>query len=58
MFCTYPNREETLIGFVYDDLEAFEKTSLAAHLATCDTCRGEIADFGGVPQLVSWSRWR
>ena len=56
MSCSYPNREETLVSYAYDELDAFEKKAFALHLASCDVCRSEATGFVEVrDQLATWS---
>lgn len=57
--CTYNgDREQALIAYLYDDLEADRagRTAFAAHIASCGTCTEEIAALRGVrSQLARWS---
>ena len=56
MSCSYPNREETLVSYAYDELDAFEKKAFALHLAGCDVCRAEATGFVELrDQLATWS---
>jgi hypothetical protein len=56
MSCAYPNREETLVSYAYDELDAVEKKAFALHLASCDTCRSEATGFVELrDQLGTWS---
>jgi len=56
MSCIYPNREETLVSYAYDELDAFEKKAFALHLASCDLCRGEATGLVELrDQLATWT---
>lgn len=47
---------ETLVAYLYDELDAVTKTSVTGHLATCATCRDEAAALGGVRHhLAAWT---
>lgn len=49
------NEREKLIGYLYDEVDANERRSVEAHLATCDTCREELSGFRAVRQdLLAW----
>jgi anti-sigma factor RsiW len=55
--CSYPiNRDETLVAYLYDDIEAAERTAFEAHITSCEVCREELASLQGVRQrLARWS---
>jgi anti-sigma factor RsiW len=55
--CTYSgDREQTLIAYLYDDIEPAERTTFDAHLATCSRCRRDLDALGGVrAHLAQWS---
>jgi hypothetical protein len=54
--CAYPNRDEAIIAYVYDELGAEEHDLFARHLRGCVTCREEVAQFAGVrQQLAAWT---
>jgi hypothetical protein len=56
MSCSYPNREETLVSYAYDELDAFEKKAFALHLSSCDICLAEATGFVELrDQLATWS---
>jgi len=48
--CGYANRDETIVGFLYDELDAGQRRDFNAHLLTCTVCRDEVAGLraGGV----------
>src|SRR3989454_3811582 len=50
------NRDETLVAYLYDDIDPIERASFDAHLTSCERCRAELADLGVVRQrLVTWA---
>jgi hypothetical protein len=54
--CTYPNRDETIVAYVYDELSGAEHDLFARHLRGCVDCTEEVAQFAGVrQQLASWT---
>jgi hypothetical protein len=54
--CTYAgDREQTLIAYLYDDIEAAERSAFDAHLSGCARCRRDLAALGGVRRrLAAW----
>lgn len=45
-----------LIGFLYDDCEADERERIAAHVAVCATCAGELAALSATrDHLSAWT---
>jgi len=56
MSCSYPNREELLVSYAYDELDVVDKQAFAIHLAGCDACRSEATGLVGLrDQLATWS---
>jgi hypothetical protein len=55
--CTYGgDRDETLISYLYDDIDPAMRAAFNAHLSTCATCRVELEALKGVQgQLARWS---
>jgi len=54
--CTYSDRDESIIAYVYDELGASERDLFARHLRGCVECRDEVAQFAGVRrQLAAWT---
>jgi putative zinc finger protein len=50
------DREETLIAYLYDDIDPVVRASLEEHLETCERCRTELRSLGGVrKQLAQWA---
>ncbi len=55
MLCGYANRDETIVAFLYDELEPGERRDFKAHLLTCTVCRDEVAGLRAVrTQLARW----
>jgi putative zinc finger protein len=54
--CRYPNRDEAIVAYVYDELGAEEHHRFARHVGGCLDCREEVAQFAGVrTQLAAWT---
>jgi len=53
--CGYANRDETIVAFLYDELEAEQRRHFNAHLLTCTICRDEVAGLRAVrTQMARW----
>jgi hypothetical protein len=57
ILCGYTaDRDETLIGYLYGEIEPAQRAAFEAHTATCDRCRKELADLQGVRgRLQDWT---
>jgi hypothetical protein len=57
MFCTYQgNRDEALLGHLYDDGDQAERAAFDAHVAGCSACCAELIELAGVrAQLATWT---
>src|SRR5262245_29228863 len=55
--CTYAgDREQTLIAYLYDDIDSAERVAFDAHLPGCERCQRDLAALGGVRQrLAGWA---
>jgi hypothetical protein len=55
--CIYgPNRNETLVAYLYDELGPAERTAFVAHVATCKACEAELVELRDVrQQLAQWA---
>ena len=55
--CTYPtDRDETLVAYLYDDIDAATRTAFEAHLSSCTACRDELESLESVRhRLGAWS---
>jgi anti-sigma factor RsiW len=48
--------KEQLVGYLYDELDATERSTFEAHLATCAECRTEVAGLRRTRQhLTTWA---
>ena len=48
-FCNFPGkRDETIVAYLYGEMEADERALFDRHLAACAPCRAELADLRGV----------
>jgi hypothetical protein len=55
MLCGYIDRDETIVAFLYDDLDAGSRRDFEAHVLTCAVCREEVAGLQTVrAQLARW----
>jgi len=55
MLCGYLDRDETIVAFLYDDLDAARRRDFEAHVLTCAVCREEVAGLRSVrTQLARW----
>jgi hypothetical protein len=55
MLCGYIDRDETIVAFLYDDLDAGRRRDFEAHVLTCAVCREEVAGLRNVrTQLARW----
>jgi hypothetical protein len=57
ILCGYTaDRDETLIAYVYGEIEPAQRAAFDAHIGTCDRCRKELADLRGVRgRLQEWT---
>ena len=57
ILCGYTaDRDETLVAYLYGDIEPSQRAAFDAHIATCERCRHELADLQEVRgQLRSWT---
>jgi hypothetical protein len=54
--CTYQNRDEAIVAYVYEELGGEERDLFARHLRSCFECSEEVAQFAGVrQQLAAWT---
>jgi len=52
--CTFAgDREQTLIAYLYDDIDPAERAAFAAHLPACARCRRDLAALGGVRRRLT-----
>jgi hypothetical protein len=56
MLCGYLDRDETIVAFLYDDLDTGQRRLFEAHLLTCVACHEEVSSLRGVrTQLARWA---
>ncbi|HLW17761.1 MAG TPA: zf-HC2 domain-containing protein [Actinomycetota bacterium] len=57
MSCSYTgDREQSLIAYLYGDIDPSERAAFSAHLVACERCRRDLAALGGVRrQLAQWA---
>jgi hypothetical protein len=54
--CAFENRDEAIVGYLYDDLEPGEKRVFEDHVISCAACRTELAALRGVrSDLARWA---
>jgi anti-sigma factor RsiW len=55
--CTYlDDRDETLIAYLYDDIDTATRATFEAHVSSCAACRAELDGLRGVRrQLAAWA---
>jgi hypothetical protein len=55
--CTYlDDRDETLIAYLYEDIDAATRATFEAHVSSCAACRAELDGLRGVRrQLAAWA---
>ena len=56
-FCNYPGkRDETIVAYLYGEMEADDRSAFDRHLMACAPCRAELADLRGVrSELARWA---
>jgi hypothetical protein len=56
-FCNYPGkRDETVVAYLYGEMETDERSAFDRHLMACAPCRAELADLRGVrSELARWA---
>lgn len=55
ILCGYIDRDETIVAFLYDDLDSGRRRDFEAHVLTCAVCREEVAALRSVrTQLARW----
>ena len=55
ILCGYTDRDETIVAYLYNDIDPAERRVFQQHLLTCAICRDEVAAFKSVQkQLARW----
>ena len=53
--CDLPNRDDLIVTYLYDDLDAAARSAFEAHLSGCAPCRAELSELGAVRRrLGAW----
>ena len=54
--CGFPDRDDVLVTYLYDEMDTSARATFDAHLAICARCRHELNDLHGVREdLAQWS---
>jgi len=54
--CSYPDRDEYLVAYLYDDIESAERTAFGSHLSACRQCQDDLSALRGVRSaLGTWA---
>jgi hypothetical protein len=51
--CGYPGRDEAIVSYLYDDLDAAQRAAFDTHLVLCARCRAEVGQLSDVRQTLS-----
>jgi hypothetical protein len=56
ILCGYTaDRDETLVAYLYGEIDPAQRSAFEAHIATCDRCRHELVEMQGLrDQLQDW----
>jgi hypothetical protein len=56
ILCGYTaDRDETLVAYLYGEIDPAQRSAFEAHIATCDRCRHELVEMQGLrDQLQEW----
>jgi hypothetical protein len=52
-FCNYPDRDEYLVAYLYDDIDSAEQTAFGSHLSACRHCQQDLLALRGVRSALS-----
>jgi len=54
--CNYPDRDEYLVAYLYDDINSAEQTAFGSHLSGCRHCQQDLLALRGVRSaLGTWA---
>src|SRR5215831_15742735 len=53
MRCNYPDRDEQLVAYLYDDIDSAGRTTFGAHLSNCRSCQEDLSALRGVRSALS-----
>src|SRR5215831_8071993 len=51
--CNYPDRDEYLVAYLYDDIDSAEQTAFGSHLSACRHCQQDLLALRGVRSALS-----
>jgi hypothetical protein len=51
--CTYDGRDDLLVAYLYDEIDAADRTTFNAHVSGCGRCTRELAALRGVRSTLS-----
>src|SRR5215831_3569293 len=51
--CNYPDRDEHLVAYLYDDIESAERAAFGLHLSNCRSCQEDLSALRGVRSALS-----
>jgi hypothetical protein len=51
--CNYPERDELLVSFLYDDIDSSEQAAFGLHLSGCRYCQEDLSALRGVRSTLS-----
>jgi hypothetical protein len=54
--CNYPDRDEQLVTYLYDDIDSSERAAFGVHLSACRQCQDDLSALRGVrTALGTWA---
>src|SRR6478672_10316798 len=51
--CTYDGRDDLLVAYLYDEIDAADRATFSAHVNGCGRCTRELAALRGVRSTLS-----
>jgi hypothetical protein len=51
--CSYPERDELLVSYLYEDIDVAERSAFGSHLSTCRYCQDDLSALRGVRSTLS-----
>ena len=46
--CNYPERDELLVSYLYEDIDSAERSAFGSHLSTCHYCLEDLSALRGI----------
>jgi hypothetical protein len=54
--CNFPDRDEHLVAYLYDDIDSAERTAFGSHLSACRRCQEDLSALRSVrSSLSTWA---